>query len=44
MSAEFRQRTERLRADIREFVRTTLPADKAQRLQQVIGAQTASAR
>lgn len=27
MSAEFRQRTERLRADIREFVRTTLPAD-----------------
>jgi len=27
MSAELRQRTERLRADIREFVRTTLPAD-----------------
>ena len=27
MSAVFRQRTERLRADIREFVRTTLPAD-----------------
>jgi alkylation response protein AidB-like acyl-CoA dehydrogenase len=27
MSAEFRQRTERLRADIREFVRATLPAD-----------------
>lgn len=27
MSAELRQRTERLRTDIREFVRTTLPAD-----------------
>jgi alkylation response protein AidB-like acyl-CoA dehydrogenase len=27
MSAELRHRTERLRADIREFVRTTMPAD-----------------
>ena len=27
MSAELRQRTERLRADIREFVRTTMPQD-----------------
>lgn len=27
MSAELRQRTERLRADIREFVRTVMPAD-----------------
>lgn len=27
MSAELRQRTERLRAEIREFVRTTMPAD-----------------
>lgn len=27
MSAELRQRTERLRADIRKFVRTTMPAD-----------------
>jgi alkylation response protein AidB-like acyl-CoA dehydrogenase len=27
MSAELRQRTERLRADIREFVRATMPAD-----------------